>query len=453
MASQEVAKVPKFSESKAYQGFDRFGAQNRYMGETYKPTYYDTRTYQNRRFLSALLSFAAVIIYIGCFREENDIDMILNTPGHILSANLERRMIRTQIEQAKARGEDTALLEAELAYCDVKEAALKCFFILSVSMHLILHCIFLPILGINVINGTPIKENNTLEVVKKVCKMIPVRKNENFCIPPFLDYESKYRIVQKHKLSFCQIDKNLSSSMRVVLSTLLNHNTTKSTKGLTENEWFKYYYNKENRRKTKLKNVANEFLKGRSIKEFLKAYYLVAIVRDPIERFISSFVSKCVVEQPWELHKGNCLNCKNNVTCVITNLYNKLKDMTLNKSKVKNHDYYTQHFVPQTWNCEFGKYLKYYHIIVYEDSSRGLREFYKNLVKILKSVGVTTDYLNVIIKTMKQKRSFNATHDKKERRKVKKIIFNDPYLLEKLIKIYHNDYVQFKLPIHKDLKL
>lgn len=34
-------------------------------------------------------------------------------------------MLREEIEAAKKKGEDTTLLEAELAYVDVKEAALK----------------------------------------------------------------------------------------------------------------------------------------------------------------------------------------------------------------------------------------------------------------------------------------------------------------------------------------
>lgn len=58
-------------------------------------------------------------------RESSDLDEILSMPPHVLSANLERRMLREEIEAAKKKGEDTTLLEAELAYVDVKEAALK----------------------------------------------------------------------------------------------------------------------------------------------------------------------------------------------------------------------------------------------------------------------------------------------------------------------------------------
>lgn len=52
-------------------------------------------------------------------------DDILEAPPHLLSANLERRMLRDQIERARKDGKDTTLLEAELEYVDVKESAMK----------------------------------------------------------------------------------------------------------------------------------------------------------------------------------------------------------------------------------------------------------------------------------------------------------------------------------------
>uniref|UniRef100_A0AC35U268 FlgM domain-containing protein n=1 Tax=Rhabditophanes sp. KR3021 TaxID=114890 RepID=A0AC35U268_9BILA len=84
-----------------------------------------------KRFLASVpkklsdVKFSESKAYAGFDRQENDLDRIFNTPGHILSSNLERRMIRVQIEEAVASGKDTSLLEAELAYIDVKEAALK----------------------------------------------------------------------------------------------------------------------------------------------------------------------------------------------------------------------------------------------------------------------------------------------------------------------------------------
>ncbi|CEF70261.1 Sulfotransferase family-containing protein [Strongyloides ratti] len=241
--------------------------------------------------------------------------------------------------------------------------------------------------------------------------------------------------------------------MRMVLGTLILHNTTKIGNKISNKMWFDYYSYMKNLRKMRLEYVAREFSQNNNTKTFFNNNYFLAIIRDPIERFISSFISKCVVEKPWKLHPGNCLECFDNITCVINTLYKNVKQMTLDHSKIKNHDYYTQHFVPQTWNCEFDKYQKYYKIIFYEDSPEGLKVFYNSLLQFFKKIGIPSKYLKIIQKTITTKRSFNATHGKSIRTNVKKIIFNDPILLEKLIKIYFQDYIQFKIPFPNKFKI
>ncbi|VDK42768.1 unnamed protein product [Anisakis simplex] len=67
-----------------------------------------------------------LILYTNIIcREPSDLDEIFSLPPHQLSANVERRMLKEDIKRSKAKGEDTTLLEAQLAYVDVKEAALK----------------------------------------------------------------------------------------------------------------------------------------------------------------------------------------------------------------------------------------------------------------------------------------------------------------------------------------
>uniref|UniRef100_A0AC34QLU7 Uncharacterized protein n=1 Tax=Panagrolaimus sp. JU765 TaxID=591449 RepID=A0AC34QLU7_9BILA len=113
----------KFSETSAYAGIDR--KQFDLNKTAWVPDYYSSDSYKNKRLLSAILSVAAVFVWFGLLREPSDLDEILNTPPHLLSANLERRMLKEQIERAKKEGKDTTLLEAELEYVAVKEAALK----------------------------------------------------------------------------------------------------------------------------------------------------------------------------------------------------------------------------------------------------------------------------------------------------------------------------------------
>ncbi|KAI6244022.1 hypothetical protein M3Y99_00071100 [Aphelenchoides fujianensis] len=124
-------KEMSFSKSGAYFGADKKRTERSpYELNTplYIPSYYDTPEWQNRRLAVVCASLAIFFIYFGLLREPNDIDVILNAPPHVLSGNLERRLLREQIEEAKRAGRSTELLEAQLEYVDVKEAAVKAQF-------------------------------------------------------------------------------------------------------------------------------------------------------------------------------------------------------------------------------------------------------------------------------------------------------------------------------------
>ncbi|CAI2343446.1 unnamed protein product [Caenorhabditis sp. 36 PRJEB53466] len=111
---------PKFTQSAAFQGRGSIRGN-----PAFKQDYYTSDAYANKKVLSAIGSVLALALYFGWLREPSDLDEIWNTPPHILTSNLERKMIREQIKQAQEKGMDTALLRAQLDYVDVKEEALR----------------------------------------------------------------------------------------------------------------------------------------------------------------------------------------------------------------------------------------------------------------------------------------------------------------------------------------
>lgn len=133
-AAKKIVVEPKFTQSAAFQvsiiivyRHDRNLFQGRgslRRGPALKPDY-SSDAYANKKVFSALGSILALVIYFGYLREPSDLDEIWSTPPHILTSNLERRMLREQIKQAQEKGMDTALLRAQLEYVDVKEEALR----------------------------------------------------------------------------------------------------------------------------------------------------------------------------------------------------------------------------------------------------------------------------------------------------------------------------------------
>uniref|UniRef100_A0A0K0FVG7 Uncharacterized protein n=1 Tax=Strongyloides venezuelensis TaxID=75913 RepID=A0A0K0FVG7_STRVS len=128
LASKKVMKSPKFSESKAYQGVDKFIMNEKHNNQLADASYYDSRSYRNTVLLSFLFSELVLCIYLVFLRGENEFDKIFSTPVYVLSSNFERSTIRHNINKARANGEDTKLLEESLAYVDIKEAAAKARF-------------------------------------------------------------------------------------------------------------------------------------------------------------------------------------------------------------------------------------------------------------------------------------------------------------------------------------
>ncbi|CAD6190112.1 unnamed protein product [Caenorhabditis auriculariae] len=108
LATKAKRPEPKFTQSAAFQGKGRqFGLPNTEIG------YESTDSYNNKKIFSALGKNLQIL------------DEIWSTPPHILTANLERRMLREQIKEAEKKGLSTALLKAQLEYVDVKEEALR----------------------------------------------------------------------------------------------------------------------------------------------------------------------------------------------------------------------------------------------------------------------------------------------------------------------------------------
>ncbi|KJH45434.1 hypothetical protein DICVIV_08513 [Dictyocaulus viviparus] len=113
---------PRFSESAAFQGRKRGAGVAK---PAYEMDYYTSDEFGRKKLLSVLGSLAVFIFYFGYWREPSDLDEIWAIPPHILTAGVERKMLRDQIKYAEAKGQDTSLLKAQLEYVDVKEAALQ----------------------------------------------------------------------------------------------------------------------------------------------------------------------------------------------------------------------------------------------------------------------------------------------------------------------------------------
>ncbi|KIH48074.1 hypothetical protein ANCDUO_21860, partial [Ancylostoma duodenale] len=73
---------------------------------------------------------------------------------------------------------------------------------------------------------------------------------------------------------------------------------------------------------------------------------LFAVVREPIERFLSGFLDKCIFENDYDGDTSDiCYGCVDDIHCFVDELYKRLMER---KKENKREFYHSRHFAPQT---------------------------------------------------------------------------------------------------------
>ncbi|CAJ0596039.1 unnamed protein product [Cylicocyclus nassatus] len=122
------------------------------------------------------------------------------------------------------------------------------------------------------------------------------------CIPPIYPYVQNYRVSPKYHLLACTIEKNFSTMLTAILC---------------------YLYD-ENRFIQKGRNISTDTYRRRScakLNEYksLKAVHsalnvskwsMIAVVRNPLNRFVSGFANKCLIEEVWRKFPDRCNRCE-----------------------------------------------------------------------------------------------------------------------------------------------
>uniref|UniRef100_A0AC35U6M5 Sulfotransfer_1 domain-containing protein n=1 Tax=Rhabditophanes sp. KR3021 TaxID=114890 RepID=A0AC35U6M5_9BILA len=249
-------------------------------------------------------------------------------------------------------------------------------------------------------------------------------------LPSFIQFDNKYRVAPKQRLLFCAIEKNLSTLFNALVCYLFDNSLFEMNNvSITNNAY-------ENR----LCKSKNEFTKMKAIEKkyiTISDWHYVAIVRHPIERFISGFVDKCILETKRNHIKGKCYGCKSNVTCFID------KQLKRAFKYAKSRDGFTYedvHFFPQNWHCEFHTNFKKYHFIKYEESAAFIEDlniFLDNLTNISK------DSKHTILSEIQSAKTSHSTSGNELRNHFSNQIYNNNKLLKQLVEAFYYDFVLF----------
>ncbi|KAK6731428.1 hypothetical protein RB195_007724 [Necator americanus] len=257
------------------------------------------------------------------------------------------------------------------------------------------------------------------------------------CVPALYSYKQRYRVAPKYHLLGCAIEKNFSTMLTAILCYLFDEEGFQRSKRNLSSEIFHMRFCGKRNEYDSLATI------DKKLKLDLHVWKMIAVVREPVERFVSGFADKCLRERVWRKFPSRCNGCKTNMTCFMERMYARMMRRARGLQQRANFD--DDHFFPQNWRCEFNSRLYDYQILQFDAIQPS--PFFGKLLEILKKNKVPEQEIDFINKSISTQRTTHSTTNTLEQRETRDALLSNDYLTNLLIKMYYFDFVLFGYPI------
>ncbi|EYB90098.1 hypothetical protein Y032_0223g2654 [Ancylostoma ceylanicum] len=272
-------------------------------------------------------------------------------------------------------------------------------------------------------------------ITRRLFPVIDPTINRCRLLPPFIRFREVYLISQRYNLATCQIEK-IMSTFRYGMFCYLNRHARFEASGrnISTEHWMNTFCFDNRFKKEVYEDVIHTFTKNPVI---------FAVIRDPLERFVSSYVDKCIREGGYP---RGCYDCERDLLCFMQNLKKFLLAYIDDPLIGIEHIYIRRHFAPFSWYCNFGETLNTTHIVRLNLQQRG--DVARHINEILMKAGVQYRQRNYIQEELLKRLPNHSTNGAEERSEVERSVLSDPIIFQHFIDIYYYDYVIFgyKLP-------
>ncbi|KAL6741695.1 hypothetical protein Aduo_014924 [Ancylostoma duodenale] len=257
--------------------------------------------------------------------------------------------------------------------------------------------------------------------------------NKTDLILPFFRYQEGFVVAQSYHLSSCKIEKVMTTITDAIFCYFTNRTEFLANNRTISTEQFRTRFCLDQNM-----HVGYEKLHS-SLGEPRLEY---AVVRHPIERFLSGFIDKCINEA--KEAEARCYGCKGDMECVLRGLHAAL--VNASTTNYTEYNYEMAHFAPQTWYCNFKDHLNHYVILKFKEGSEGASALAKELEAIYRQAGAPDDLRQEIYAQLLVGGTLHSTSGTAARVEARNTLMNNKSLLLRVVQIYYYDFVVFKFP-------
>ncbi|CAD6199815.1 unnamed protein product [Caenorhabditis auriculariae] len=249
-------------------------------------------------------------------------------------------------------------------------------------------------------------------------------KNVVHSLPPFTSGYPLFKFVKKYDLALCPIDGNFPHLTTAIMCFLdrpdiyrQKRNISNDVTGFCGNEPPFTLHKLRNETETP-KNTTKQ----------------IAVVQDPVDRFVRLFHSICVVNK-------QCYECEDLLGCLLRRAFSDMIDFTVTGS----YDGISPSlalFFPQAWYCGFDENLREITIIKYGGAIRrgkSKNAFDEQFKRVMRERNVSAPLIDEVEREIRKVR-FALTPEELE---VRRKLLENPRLLRLFLGIYRHDFSLF----------
>ncbi|CAI5455558.1 unnamed protein product [Caenorhabditis angaria] len=256
---------------------------------------------------------------------------------------------------------------------------------------------------------------------------------KNMCTPRNRQYQTQLRVSPKYKMVSCVVQKSMSTMISGTMCYLYD-----------EEGFINSGRDFDDELQTRFCRDKNEYFDVATVRSMYNIslvgndWSFSMITRDPIDRFVSGYVDRCIrIRQP----NGTiqCNGCRWNLTCFVETEYKRMMEIS-NRGKVRR-TMEDAHFFPQLWHCDLHTELEYFEFLKYSTNAEDL--LIPQFDDLMERQKVPLASRQFIHRQLLFRRPNHATISTTARRFYYSRLMSSPYLLEFIIKMFYYDFVQF----------